>query len=148
MNERLSPRQEAFCREYAESGNATAAYSRAYGASTTNSAAASASKLLRNPKILARIKELQDESAVPRIASVMQVKAELSDILRDPTAKDSDRIAAGNVLLRAAGQFVHIQQKDKDEWAISSTTNDDGAIILLPPINPDPDYPEGMEVII
>lgn len=58
----LSKKQELFCIEYLVDLNATQAYKRAgYSAKSDNIAAVEASKLLRNPKVEARIKELMEE---------------------------------------------------------------------------------------
>lgn len=56
----LTPKQQRFCEEYLIDLNATAAYRRAgYAAKTDNAAAASASALLRNPKVQAEVARLQ-----------------------------------------------------------------------------------------
>jgi phage terminase small subunit len=58
----LSKKQELFCKEYLVDMNATQAYKRAgYSVKSDNAAAVEAFKLLRNPKIDIRIKELMDE---------------------------------------------------------------------------------------
>ncbi len=58
----LNEKQKAFCREYIFDWNATRAYRLAYPDTTNdNSAAASASALLRNPKIEKYIDEIQKD---------------------------------------------------------------------------------------
>lgn len=58
----LSKKQELFCKEYLVDLNATQAYKRAgYSVKSDNAAGVEGSKLLRNPKIDARIKELMEE---------------------------------------------------------------------------------------
>ena len=54
----LTPTQMDFCLRYVRTCNATQAYVRAYGC-TYNAAMSSASVLLRNPKIAAKVKELR-----------------------------------------------------------------------------------------
>ena len=56
----LSPKQEAFCLYYANSGNATASYRKAYGCSQ-EAAMASASRLLRNVKVREEVGRLKKE---------------------------------------------------------------------------------------
>jgi phage terminase small subunit len=51
----VTPKQEAFVREYLIDLNASAAYQRAGYAATGNSAEVSASKLLRNPQVSAAV---------------------------------------------------------------------------------------------
>lgn len=57
----LSPEHEIFCIELSVENNQTKAYMRAYPDSGYNAAAASATALLKNPKIKARVEQLRDE---------------------------------------------------------------------------------------
>ncbi len=61
MTEYLTIKQEAFCLAYLETGNASAAYRRAYNAGRMKTAAVhvSASRLLGNAKVALRIRELR-----------------------------------------------------------------------------------------
>lgn len=66
MSDELTPKQEAFCVAYIETGNAAEAYRRAYDvkAATQHSTIyVKASELLRNGKITVRVKELQSLAA-------------------------------------------------------------------------------------
>lgn len=57
---KLTDKQEQFCQEYLIDLNATQAYMRAgYNVSDEDTAAVNASRLLRNAKVQARLKELQ-----------------------------------------------------------------------------------------
>ena len=151
----LTSKQEAFCLAFAENGgNATQAYLDTYHPKNENTAAACASKLLRNPKILSRIRQLQDEAAQARLMSVLQIKGTLSDIVRNESEKTSDRIAASNLLLRAAGEFVRAKVDD-DGVTLYSGSGEGDTVIILPPIRPieeceldgeDPDILDSMEV--
>lgn len=60
----LTPKQEAFCRKYCETGNASFAYRQAYDAAKMKPATVNrkAVELLDNGKITARITEIQDEA--------------------------------------------------------------------------------------
>lgn len=106
----MNARQKAFCEAYAETGNAAEAARRA--GYSEKSARQQGRRLLTNADILQYVRELQDQAAAVRVASIVQVKAVLSDILNDTGARDFDRIKAGEALLRAAGAFV---QKGKEE---------------------------------
>ena len=57
----LTPKQEAFCIAYIETGNATEAYRRAYEPTTNKEATLnrSAKALVDNPKIASRVSELR-----------------------------------------------------------------------------------------
>lgn len=60
---KLTPKQEAFCMAYVETGNASEAYRRAYDVGNMKAATVNrtAKELLDNPKITARIAALQAE---------------------------------------------------------------------------------------
>jgi len=62
MSGKLTPKQEDFCRIYVENGgNATDAYRRAYQTKdwTENALNVQASKMLKHPKIVLRVEQLQ-----------------------------------------------------------------------------------------
>lgn len=65
MPAKLTPKQEAFVRAYIETGNASEAYRKAYGADNTKDSAVhvNASKLLKNTKVALRLAELQSKVA-------------------------------------------------------------------------------------
>lgn len=74
----LNSRQEAFCRMYAEGGIATDAYEAAYTTSNRAVARAAAARLLRhNPRVRARVRELQDAAAGRAQRPVAALIAEL-----------------------------------------------------------------------
>ena len=74
---------ERFCLEYAKKANATDSYKNAgYKVKNDASAAASAIKLLKNPKIQARLAELHEEMASEKIASAAEIQERLTSILR------------------------------------------------------------------
>lgn len=62
----LTQKQEAFALAYVETGNAAEAYRRAYdvkAATQHSSIYVAASRLLDNPKVMLRVKELQEQAA-------------------------------------------------------------------------------------
>lgn len=62
MSEELKPEHKIFCQEYIFDWNATRAYKVAYPSpKSENTIAVSAHQLLRNPKIEAYLKEIQDD---------------------------------------------------------------------------------------
>lgn len=79
-NDKLTPKQEKFCVEYLVDLNATQAAIRAGYSEKT--AEATASRLLRNVKVKARIQELRKEYFTKTIASAAEVEAFLSASLR------------------------------------------------------------------
>lgn len=80
MNE-LTPKQEAFCLAYIETGNASEAYRQAYNAETmkAESVHRKAKELLDNGKITARIEELKAQHAERHKLTVDDLLAELEE---------------------------------------------------------------------
>lgn len=79
----LNVRQEAFCMHYAKTGNATESYKKAgYKVKNDNAAAASATQLLRNPKVQERLQELAEELASEKIASIREIQEYLTSVMR------------------------------------------------------------------
>lgn len=77
----LTPKQEAFCLSYMETGNASEAYRRAYDAKkmkpeTVNRAA---KELADHPKISARMAELQAEAKERAMVTVESLTRELEE---------------------------------------------------------------------
>lgn len=125
----LNVRQERFCIEYAKSANATESYKKAGYKITTEAALnANASRLLKNDKIQARLKELTEETRRESIASVAEIQETLTAILRgdikeqqivvegcgdgiseavtkERDAQLKDRIKAGETLAKMFGAF-------------------------------------------
>lgn len=88
MTRALTPKQEAFCLVYFETGNASEAYRRAYNVKTTNEATInrSAKSIADNPKIIARVRELQKPALEKAMMTVESHLAELKS-LRDKAAQ-------------------------------------------------------------
>ena len=86
----MNQRQELFCQGVFEGKSGTQSYIDA-GYSPKN-AASGAVQLARNPKVQARIKELNDVATTPKIMTVTERKERLSEIAR---ARYSDFVTAG-----------------------------------------------------
>jgi len=79
----LNVKQEAFCLHYAKTGNATEAYKQAgYAVKTERAAYANANRLLKNDKVQARLKELAEEIASDKIASIREIQEYLTSVMR------------------------------------------------------------------
>ena len=79
----LNVKQEAFCLHYAKTGNATESYKQAgYKVKTERSAYAASNQLLKNIKVQERLKELADEIASSKIASIKEIQERLTSIMR------------------------------------------------------------------
>lgn len=75
-------RHERFCLEYAKYGDASKAYSAAYPNSAKASSNANGQRLIKNPKIQARLKELAEEMRSSAIANAAEIQERLTTILR------------------------------------------------------------------
>lgn len=78
----LTPKQEAFALAYVETGNASEAYRRSYdvGADTKPETVWSeASRVLSDPKVSSRVKELQEEARELALVSIGTLTQELED---------------------------------------------------------------------
>lgn len=77
----LTPKQEAFALAYVETGNASEAYRRAYGAEKMKAEAihVNASKLLASTKVALRVKELQGKVMERHEITVDDILRELEE---------------------------------------------------------------------
>lgn len=129
----MNERQRRFADYYAACGNAAEAARQAgYSERTARS---QGQRLLTDVDILEYIRELQDQAATARIASMKQVKAYWSDVLRDPAEKTADRLRAGELLAKSAGAFVH--QTTNDGEVLNGEFDGEDVVIYLPAIDQD-----------
>ena len=129
----LNPRQEKFCNEYARQGDATAAYKSAgFKTKTNESAQAAASRLLANPEVQTRLRELSEELKAETIADVKELQEGLTRIFRGQATtplmtKDGeviqvpvsakDRLKAAEILCKTHGAFISKQELSISELA-------------------------------
>ena len=85
----LSVKQEKFCLEYAKSGNQTQAYLAAgYNVKNDETAAANASRLLRNANVKERLAELAEEAKNASIADIVEMQQTLTRIIRQQMTEE------------------------------------------------------------
>ena len=107
---RLTVKQEKFCLEYAKTGNATKSYLKAYSKDNSYSAAGVEScRLLKNPKIKARLQELHETHNAKEIMQVEEMKKRLTDIARDDNSV-KNALKAIELLAKLGGLFVSKQE--------------------------------------
>ena len=134
----MNERQKRFCEFYAENPDGTdAAIKAGYSPRT---AASIGSENLRKPELLAYIRELQDQAAAPRIASIMEAKAVVSDVLRDPKEATGARLKAAELLLRSSGAFVRIREDDGGRVIETGGADGGTTVFVLPPIDREEDH--------
>lgn len=130
----MNDRQRRFAEAFAACGNAAqAAREAGYSERTARS---QGQRLLTNVDILKYVRELQDQAAAGRIASMLQVRAFWSDVLNDPAEKTADRLRAGELLAKAAGAFLRVRPGPDDDvgrLALGAVDGED-VVIYLPQI--------------
>ena len=110
MKGRLTVKQENFCLEYAKAGNAVRAYLKAYSKNNSYSAAGVEScRLLKNPKIQARLKELHETHNAKKIMQVEEMKTRLTNIARDDNNIKAS-LKAIELLAKLGGLFISKQE--------------------------------------
>ena len=96
MSRGLSPKQEAFCQAYVETGNASEAYRRAYPRAKhwkPEAVNVAASRLLANARVSLRVQALKDELAKRKLWTREQSVKALIQVINNPE-RNSDIIAA------------------------------------------------------
>lgn len=126
----MTEKQRRFCELYAANPNATAA---AIGAGySPRTAKAIGSENLTKPDLQNYLQMLQKEGDTARIASIEEVKALWTDILRDKAAKHADRLRASELLAKSAGAFSNAGMDDGKN-AVNRV------VIYLPERDPEPE---------
>lgn len=121
----LTPKQEAFCVAYMETGNASEAYRSAYEAASMKSATIhrEANSLIANPKVATRLAELRKPAADSAVLSLAQHLRTLAEI-RDKAIKAEEygaAVSAERVRGLAAG--LHIDRKEVRTGPLSTLTD-------------------------
>lgn len=113
----LSVKQEKFCLEYAKSGNQRQAYLKAgYKCKNDASADASASQLLRNPKVKERLAELTEEAKNASIADIVEMQQTLTSIIRKKMTEEV-------IVVESVGDFMTEARKMNKEPSIKDIIN-------------------------
>lgn len=110
----LTPKQEKFCRNYVEIGNASEAYRLAYNCANMKQSTVweHASRMLSQDKVRARVEELQEEYAEATRVDRAKVEKILMGIVEvDPTDMYYIDEATGKPKLKAPNQMpVHLRK--------------------------------------
>lgn len=113
----LTIKQEKFCIEYAKSGNARQAYKNAgYKCKNDASYDASASQLLRNPKVKARLAELAEEIKAASIADITEMQQTLTSIIRKQMTEEV-------IVVESVGDFMSEARKMDKEPSVKDIIN-------------------------
>lgn len=137
--EKLTAKQEKFCQEYIQCGNASEAYRQSYdiGEMKPETINRKAKELMDNGKITARLQELNAEIKSKAIASAEEIQETLTKLLRGEIEEEcvtvegigegrseariitkqvtpKDRIKAGETLAKMRGYYnINLNMNDK-----------------------------------
>jgi phage terminase small subunit len=137
MADNLTPKQEAFCRKYIETGNASEAYRQSYDAEgmNPNTINRKAKELLDNGKIKARIAEIQErhlkrhnvtvDSLVEELQEARELAKQISrpEVMINATlgkAKITGNIIEKSELTGKDGGPIVVQTKEQRDAAVAA----------------------------
>lgn len=115
-NDNLNIRQERFCLSLAEGLPQSRAYVDAGYAARGNAAEASASQLLRNPKVVRRLAELQAKAARRSEITVDDLIAELDDMLK--LARATKNPSAGVTAIMGKAKLLGLVVDKSDVYTV------------------------------
>lgn len=142
----MNKKNKKFCEYYAEYLNATEAAKKAGYSDKT--AYSQGNRLLKNAECQNYIRELQAQDESERIAGIREIKTTWTALMRDKNQKARDRIRAGELLAKSAGEFLTAapakdtaQDADADnEPETSRSPSPYTTTIYLPAIEGSDDY--------
>lgn len=115
----LTPKQNAFCLAYLETGNAAEAYRRAYSAASMSpgSVMVEASRLLDHPKVALRLEELQAMHAERHNVTIDDIRRQLDEdrAFAQDCKAPSAAVSATMGLAKLYGLLIekrHVQQEN------------------------------------
>lgn len=132
----LSEREKRFCELYA--GGKSGAEAATQAGYAPKSAKVQASRLLTKANVQQHLRLLSTQIEKASIASATEALETITGILRDNTSKDSDRIKAASMLIRAASAMTAPATDDGEDEA----EEDETEFRVYMPVNyRDPDRP-------
>jgi phage terminase small subunit len=124
----LTAKQEAFVHNIIQGMSQADAYRSAYPNQRMSDKTIweSASKLMANPKVSARLKELRDELAKPSIMSAQERMEWLTRLVQNKEEGTSDKLKAIDIMNKMQGEYVQKVEADvKSEVTINIELCDD-----------------------
>lgn len=113
--EGLTPKQEAFCLAYVETGNASEAYRRSYDVAEDTKPEtvwSEASRLVADPKVSARIMELQERAREIALVSIGSLTNEL-ELARAHAMKDEKGASAAVSAIMGKAKLHKLLDEEK-----------------------------------
>lgn len=104
----LTAKQEQFAQNIIAGMSQADAYRSAYSTAnmSDNAIWCEASKLVDNPKVAQRLKELRDELAKPAIMTAKERLAWLTGIIKDDGESTGDKLRAVDIMNKMQGEYV------------------------------------------
>ena len=124
----LTAKQEAFAQNIIQGMSQADAYRSAYDTKrmTDKTVWESASKLMANPKVTARISELRDKLANANIMTAQKRMEWLTTVIKDVHEKTENRLKAVDIMNKMDGEYVQkIEAEVKGETTINIELVDD-----------------------
>lgn len=117
----LTPKQEKFCQLYIELGNASEAYRRSYDAedSNPNVIAVEASRLLENPKVSLRLKQMREEHMRSHKITVSDLLKELEEARQAALGAENPQSSAAVAATMGKAKLLGL-----DKQVIDHTSSD------------------------
>ena len=116
----LTANQENFVQNIIQGMSQADAYRSAYPNQrmTDKTIWETASKLMNNPKVATRIKELRDQLAKPSIMSAQKRLEWLTELIQSEGESTSDKLRAADIMNKMQGEYVQ-----KVEAAVTNAVN-------------------------
>lgn len=104
----LTPKQEKFVQGIIEGLSQADAYRAAYSCKrmTDKTVYETASKLMADPKIAARVQELRDKIASKSIMTAQQRLEWLTSVINSPVETTGDKLRAADIMNKMQGEYV------------------------------------------
>ncbi|HHQ2447331.1 TPA: terminase small subunit [Raoultella ornithinolytica] len=135
---RLTPKQEAFCQAYIETGNASEAYRTAYAADKMKSESINrkAKELLDNGKITARVAELQGEIKQRHNVTIDSLLAELEEARKAALTADTPQSSAAVAATMGKAKLVGLDKQIVDHTSSDGSMSPKPTTIRLVGVEP------------
>lgn len=135
---RLTPKQEAFCQAYIETGNASEAYRTAYAADKMKPETINrnAKALLDNSKIATRVAELQGEIKQRHNVTVDSLIAELEEARKAALGAETPQSSAAVAATMGKAKLVGLDKQIVDHTSSDGSMTPKPTVIQLLPVEP------------
>ena len=124
----LTAKQEQFVQNIIQGMSQADAYRSAYPNQKMSDKTIweTASKLMANPKVVARLKELREQLAKPSIMSAQERLEWLTQLIKSDEESTADKLRAADIMNKMQGEYVQkVQAEVRPETTINIELVDD-----------------------